>query len=243
MKTHRKIEWILFLTIELCIYITFLCIDLLWFDLLWCDQNKLSSSLKWLSIVICCLYLYYQNEFRSGTVSVHENRLLMCALFLTMISDFILLFSDCYIFGVFIFLMVQFLYCKKLGDLSGSSIKFTIFRNLAISFCILALLISVKIQIDFLMGTSCVYFVSLISNVVDAGIASKLYNSWSTKIFFYGLFLFLLCDMNVGINNLTYDIEINQPLFHAVANFSTIGMWLFYLPSQVCIVASVIIAN
>jgi hypothetical protein len=47
--------------------------------------------------------------------------------------------------------------------------------------------------------------------------------------------LFLLCDLNVGVFNLTGFVSVNSSWFHNLYAISAIAMWLFYLPAQVFI--------
>ncbi len=61
--------------------------------------------------------------------------------------------------------------------------------------------------------------------------------SWTRKgrrarLFSAGLSLFVLCDLCVGLHNLSWLIP------DGLAAFTRIGMWLFYLPSQVLITLS-----
>ena len=70
-----------------------------------------------------------------------------------------------------------------------------------------------------------VYFANFLVNACQA-------LSLSMPLFAWGLWLFLLCDVCVGVHN--------QPeLFPEwLAAFAQVGMWLFYLPGQVLLVLS-----
>ncbi len=70
-----------------------------------------------------------------------------------------------------------------------------------------------------------VYFANFLVNACQA-------LSLSMPLFAWGLWLFLLCDVCVGVHN--------QPeLFPGwLAAFAQVGMWLFYLPGQVLLVLS-----
>ena len=57
------------------------------------------------------------------------------------------------------------------------------------------------------------------------------------RCFGLGLLLFVGCDLCVGLHNLAAVLPVvdTGPLF----SFAQVGMWLFYLPSQVLITLSV----
>jgi len=57
------------------------------------------------------------------------------------------------------------------------------------------------------------------------------------RLFAWGMVLFLLCDINVGIFNLSGFINVG-PVYEVLYGISSISMWLFYAPSQVLIVLS-----
>ncbi|MCD7840176.1 MAG: hypothetical protein LUG46_06045, partial [Erysipelotrichaceae bacterium] len=84
-------------------------------------------------------------------------------------------------------------------------------------------LTSISNPIDIL---AIIYFPQLLINTM---IAWKDYKNIGF-IFTIGLTLFVCCDICVGLFNIT-DIGL-------VHEFTRIGMWLFYLPSQVLIVLS-----
>ena len=57
----------------------------------------------------------------------------------------------------------------------------------------------------------------------------------NSKKFLSGLFLFLLCDINVALYNLELVFKnINWPVLEYFGYF----LWLFYLPSQMLLVLS-----
>jgi len=64
-----------------------------------------------------------------------------------------------------------------------------------------------------------------------------------TKLFFAGLTLFILCDLNVLIFNLYMFININSAFYNNLNSLASIMIWGFYLPSQVIIVLSAILTR
>lgn len=69
-----------------------------------------------------------------------------------------------------------------------------------------------------------IYFSNLCINAAGAFALKK-------HLFAIGLVLFILCDLCVGAYNLAL-------YFDYTLNFAQVGMWFFYLPSQVLIVLS-----
>lgn len=116
--------------------------------------------------------------------------------------------------------------------------KFQVIRNIILSFVLLFVLLISKIEIEILLFITVFYFVSIVMNVIDAvRLRNKLVTT-ANKLFAYGMILFLLCDINVGIFNLSNFVIIDNKFFTYLYNFSTIGMWMFYLPAQVLIALS-----
>ena len=61
------------------------------------------------------------------------------------------------------------------------------------------------------------------------------------RMFLIGLILFLLCDINVLLFNLSAYIIVSSEMYAVLQIASTVLMWAFYLPSQVLIVLSVLL--
>jgi hypothetical protein len=60
----------------------------------------------------------------------------------------------------------------------------------------------------------------------------------SDSIFAAGLVLFLLCDINVGLFNLSGFVSVTGRVVEILYSLSSILMWTFYAPSQVLIAIS-----
>ena len=140
------------------------------------------------------------------------SRLMPAAMALTLGADtFLLLLNDHYGAGVALFCGVQALYLVRICRRNGGRTLWT--QRLA-----LELLSPLKLL-------AAVYFTNFLLNACQAV-------PLHSPLFSVGLWLFLLCDVCVGIRN--------QPeLFPGwLAAFAQVGMWLFYLPGQVLLVLS-----
>jgi hypothetical protein len=169
------------------------------------------------------------------------------ALAFTVLSDYFILVRNIYIPGLITFIAVQMLYLMRLSlwertdnkeNISIKKLLFLIFPNIILCVLILLLLHMSSIHIEPVLVFSAFYFISIIRNTIKAvGYAIKKRHK-AAVIFAVGMVLFLLCDINVGIFNLSNFIMVSNLIFNKLYEFSVIGMWLFYLPSQVLITLS-----
>jgi hypothetical protein len=93
---------------------------------------------------------------------------------------------------------------------------------------------------DVLLFISVIYFVNIFFNMLTA-LQYAICNNTRRKhiiIFAVGMVLFFLCDINVGIYNISGYISLESSVFDRIYQFSTWAMWFFYLPSQIIIVCS-----
>ena len=141
------------------------------------------------------------------------------------------------------FCIVQSLYLIRLGlwDKPTEKAKTTgifvkkFLRNIAVTVFILILLLFLRIKPEALILVTCFYFVSIMFNVIDSVIMDFRGRNKYQFLYSSGMVLFLLCDLNVGVFNLTGFVSVNSNWFQHLYNFSTVAMWLFYLPAQVFI--------
>lgn len=199
-----------FIIVEGALYLAFLIQDLLGRggDTLW---------LKYAGILLCFVFALFC-ALRGG------SRLVAPALLFTAGADwFLLVRGDHLILGVSLFLCVQALYFLRLHR-SGDSRKFLWLRlALAVVFTLAPFLIpGMAAPLNLL---AMFYFSQLLSNTVLAWTLPTM------RIFALGLTLFVGCDICVGLFNI---LPAASPLFSAVS----VGMWFFYLPSQVLIALS-----
>ena len=86
------------------------------------------------------------------------------------------------------------------------------------------LIVGISIKLDALTTCALIYFIQLLSNFIMTLVHSK--KDKRNLILALALFLFILCDINVALNNLPIESETFQFMVYFM-------MRLFYLPSQV----------
>lgn len=207
----RRSTVFLFLALEAALYTAFLTMDLtgLGADSIW---------LKYAGILLCVL-VSCGAALRSGDCLVPP------ALALTALADlFLLVLNRHYGIGVAIFLGVQILYLIRLRR-AGACPALWLRGALALALGLAVCWTGLATPLNLLC---CLYFSQLLSNACLAWTLRG--RSW--RRFALGLTLFVGCDVCVGIFNLP------GLLPDALYQFARVGMWLFYLPSQVLITAS-----
>lgn len=228
----KRITIILFYLVEFLLYGAFLFLDV--------GQEHLdsqSSFLKILSIFICFVtsmiitWPLYKNELSS---------LLVGATFLTLLADFFLLFTSQYALGVFLFALVQLCYHLHLYGFKRLPL-FLLIPSLG-TVILLITLSRIPIVAPFLHKNIAVitvasyYFLCLLMNTISVLFCTTLRFSLRL-ILFTGFILLLICDLQVGYK-LCYEISGLSfgTLGQALYRYTSTGMWLFYLPSQVLLI-------
>jgi hypothetical protein len=209
--------WVWFVGGELALYLTFLCLDLLR------PGSGADIPFKYLSILLCLL-------FSLTAPPVTERRLVSAALAFTLLADtFLLVLNRRYTLGVALFCVVQLLYLARILLASKGRLRPTLVlvRRAALAAAALALL-QVLGALSLLNALSGVYFTQLLANGAESLTLRRRGRPYI--LFSIGLFLFIGCDICVGLHNLV-------PASAAGA-FARVGMWLFYLPSQVLLTLS-----
>ena len=208
----RRPAVISFLALEAGIYAVFLTMDL-------CNDPALPDiPLKYAGILLC-LAFSLAGAARGG------DRRVPAALVLTALADALLLVLDrYYALGVALFLGVQMIYLLRLRAAArGSWWPVRIGLVLAAWAGLYALGQATPLNL-----LAALYFPQLLVNAALAW--TKPGAAW--RCFALGLTLFVGCDLCVGIRNV-------PALFPAaLSEFARVGMWLFYLPSQVLIALS-----
>ena len=206
---QRKTAW--FLGAEAALYAGFLALDLL------APGSGWDMPLKYGGIALCFLFALA----RSGT---GEGKLVCAALALTLAADLFLLVLDArYALGVALFCGVQGLYLARLRAM-GAGLWPPLRLGLTAAALLAAALLGLLTPLNAL---ALVYFPELVCNA-----AAALSLGRRGRMFGLGLLLFVGCDVCVGLHNLA---GLPVPL----SAFAQVGMWLFYLPSQVLIVLSI----
>ena len=194
-----------FVGLETALYLLFLALDAF---------SAGGDGVKYLTIVVCLLAAVW--SARHG-----GSRLMAWAMAFTLAADtFLLLLDRWYGMGIVLFCVVQGLYLARIrracgrhpvgaaGGAGGGVGAAECFGN-GTALNLLAAL----------------YFVNFLVN------ACQSLTLRSERLFAAGLWLFLLCDVCVGLRN--------QPsLLPGLAGAAQVGMWLFYLPGQVLLVLS-----
>lgn len=195
-----------FLGLEAALYAAFMTLDL---------TGGSGDPVKYASIAVCLVFSVLFAR-RGG------SRLMAAAMALTLGADtFLLLLNDHYGAGVALFCGVQGLYLIRILRRCGRSLwglRLFLVGAAWAGLWALGLLSPLNLL-------AAVYFANFLVNACQA-------LSLSMPLFAWGLWLFLLCDVCVGVHT--------QPeLFPGwLAAFAQVGMWLFYLPGQVLLVLS-----
>ena len=173
-----------------------------------------ATLLKDLSI-LGCLSFSLTAAFFSG------DRLVTLAMAFTALADcFLLVAGDHLMLGVLLFLFTQTVYLIRLR-LMGAPQAIRLRGGLALLAALVLYALKLATPLNLLAG---LYFSQLLSNTLLAWTAPS-------RRLAIGLILFVGCDICVGLANSTL---LSGDLYR----FVSLGMWLFYLPSQVLIVLS-----
>lgn len=217
-----------FIAAELLLYLVFMAGDIFGYPGL--DTVTL---IKYCSILLCNVFaLTYALKYRR-----RENYILFSGLFFTAVSDYFLLFTENFTFGMLTFCVVQILYLVYLYFLGEGrrGVAGRLLVNILLWAAVLLILWVLQVPVDLLLVTAAFYFISILHNVITAAGNARHKSDKRNLIFAIGMFLFLLCDINVGIYNMNGFIAVGSTAFQKVYHFSEIAMWMFYLPAQVCI--------
>ena len=199
-----------FLGIEGVLYAAFLTLDLT-------GRGEAFVPVKYGGVLLCLLFAL-ACALRGG------DRLVPLALALTAGADwFLLVRNDSYALGVALFLCVQTVYYLRLRR-DGASAAYPLRTGLALAAGLALYALRLASPLNLLAG---LYFSQLLSNTVLAWTG----RGRRRRIFAAGLTLFVGCDICVGLFNVLPSVS---PLYPAVS----VGMWFFYLPSQVLIALS-----
>ena len=199
-----------FLAVEGAIYLTFLALDLT-------GRSDAAIPVKYGGVLLCLLFAL-ACALRDG------DRLVPLALAVTAGADwFLLVRNDNYAVGIALFLCVQTVYYLRLRG-HGTPAAWPLRAGLALAAGLGLYALRLASPLNLLAG---LYFSQLLSNTVLAWTQSG--RRW--RIFAAGLTLFVGCDLCVGLFN---TLPPDSPPYPAVS----VGMWFFYLPSQVLIAMS-----
>lgn len=195
-----------FVGLEAALYLLFLALDAF---------STGGDGVKYLTIVVCLLAAVW--SARHG-----GSRLMAWAMAFTLAADtFLLLLDRWYGAGIALFCVVQGLYLARIRRACGRTL-WVLRAGLVAAAWVLLNALGMGTALNLLAA---LYFVNFLVN------ACQSLTLRSERLFAAGLWLFLLCDVCVGLRN--------QPsLLPGLAGAAQAGMWLFYLPGQVLLVLS-----
>ncbi|WP_310604597.1 lysoplasmalogenase family protein [Anaerosporobacter sp.] len=219
-KANKMIQYV-YWSIQIMNYLVFLTLDI-------SKSYPLTSSrVKYASIILCFLYAIYSKK-------KERSAYILAGLFFTVISDYFLLFTKDFAWGMLSFCVTQTMYsiyCSK--DKRQFLIK-EVIQICAIGGIMLVLPQVVFIKIDIVIIVSAYYFIHLLSNVLFSWICSK--EGRYRKLFAIGMTLFLLCDIHVAMYNAGSYLNVSSShVYQKIYEVATVAMWFYYLPSQVLI--------
>ena len=199
-----------FIAAEGLLYAAFLALDLT-------GRSAGSIQIKYGGVLLCLL-------FALACAPRGGDRLVPLALALTAGADwFLLVRNDNYNLGVALFLCVQTVYYLRLRR-DGTPGLYPLRAGIALGAGLALYALELASPLNLLAA---LYFSQLLSNTVLAWTG----RGKRRRIFAAGLTLFVGCDLCVGLFNV---LPAASPLYPAVS----VGMWFFYLPSQVLIALS-----
>lgn len=202
---------IAFLAAEAVLYVSFLTLDLL-------GMGRHSIWLKYAGVILCAL-------FSALCACRTDDWFLVQALVFTVCADwFLLVRGENLLAGVLLFWMVQMGYTARLLRVRAPLRPWLRLGLMALAEAALFL---TGMMTSLLNAAAGVYFSMLVSNAILSWTLSG--RRW--RRFSAGLSLFICCDVCVGLFN-------SGLLSGAPYRLVSLGMWLFYLPSQVLIALS-----
>lgn len=234
-----KVIIAVYLMLQISMYVMFLKADLAG------ENAGFSNRIKFIVILFCFCYVMLPQ----AAADKRDRLIIRLALLFTLISDFIILFlsDNMYKYGMLTFLTAQQLYGIRLSGLGAvygarpepsltSRFILRLLLQAVIAIILCTTLHISGVDIDSLTIIVAIYFISLLLNVIRSmRLALLMPGNKQAAVFAAGLFLFLLCDINVGIFNLSDFIPLSGNGYRLLYSMSTILMWFFYAPSQVLI--------
>lgn len=220
----------IFLTIEGVLYLTFMIMDVL--------NIAQSAKIKFVAIALCFLYVFVRFiQTRIRKTKGNDRAVMAMALFFTVIADTQLLFDGNYLMGLCCFAIVQWIYTYRIHEpnpIVQMQRKIFIYR-IMLTGMVAFIAICCNILVDAIAAVSIFYFVCFLDNL---RLLLQCYQKYKKDVWYLyflgGMILFVLCDICVGIYNIGDYVTITSSLIR----YAGIGMWFFYLPSQVLLVLS-----
>ena len=219
--TFERILTFLFIVLGGCLIISYSTLGF------FPEFNLATTYLKFSLVVICFLYvlLYFLHQFLKD--GCRDRLFLMCALLFTVLADiFLLVLNAHYEAGISIFIIAQLIHFLRASrQLKDRKTYLYISIGLRILLCVgVPLLLFPLGQVSSTNILSMVYFPLLGMNLVDSLFVVIKIDRQKGIYLSVGFFLFLCCDISVGLSNL------GVSLWWLI--------WIFYGPSQMLIALS-----
>ena len=202
------------LIVWIFIYVGFLTLDI-FFPGYWG-----SALLKYTGVFLCVVYAY--KKYRNDTK-------LILALFLTLLADTVLVWTDMTVLGVFIFCFAQFMHFLRLTRLNKKHLgAFTLVISLLT-------IVSAFRGDEIIYSLAALYGGLLISNIaMSTSRFREDRQNICARCAFYGFIAFLGCDLCVGLRYVMLDGAMPADILPIIA----VLVWAFYYPSQVLLANS-----
>lgn len=226
----KNLYFKLIIFINLFVYIYFLISYLLTRNV----DLSLPPIIRYCYILLC---FFLSLLIEDNCYDIIDKRLLQAALFFTTIADFFFIIIESPELGIFIFILVQITYIirhSRVLYLTPLHVKILIVLSSSILF--LGFFLKPKSIDAKLYYLALLYGTLLINSLICAlfTLRSKFYYKHSSLMLALGIFLFFMCDINVGL----------YPLISGCYNIPSLSMtiyyliWFFYLPSQLLLALS-----
>ncbi|HHU72273.1 MAG TPA: hypothetical protein GXZ21_09625 [Clostridiales bacterium] len=224
----------LFIFIQIILYLAFLYFDIIG------GYSMISSYIKYFFIILCLLYALINYD----VTNKHRSRCLILGLGFTLVADYYLLLLGYHFeYGIIAFIIVQQIYGIMLDRnwrLVTNIFLKRFFIQLLITFFIVFLLNYLDLDIELTVILAIFYFINILTNTfraIKVSMASK--EDRSSALFALGMILFVLCDINVGLFNLSTYLDLSVTVAIPIIRITSLLMWLFYAPSQILIGLSI----
>lgn len=225
----------IFLAVQILLYLYFMMMDVI-------SPMDITSGAKYAIILLClCMLFFY------GIIAEHKHffidryyRTIVLALLFTAISDYFLLLDGPYLVGMVFFAVAQQIHGLHL-DCIYHKVTFLcrLFLQLTIAAITCLICFRMKIGLQPIVIITIFYFISLLTNVIRAVLCYKQDRTrFDARCLAIGFLLFLFCDINVGLYNLSDYVGVNAAWLSTGFHYFEYLMWTFYAPSQVMIVLS-----
>ncbi len=215
----------------LILAICFLCIIFLTIDVYRIDFVLSSSIIKFISILFCLLISIISNPLYKQSRDIF---LLQLGLIFTVMADYIFLIQGQYFsLAITFFSISQIIYILRY--LEDNSFERII--NLGIVYLVINIsymTLGRVYEIEYPIFIGLFYAICLILSVYGAleRYRANRYE-YTNRLILLGMLLFLLCDINVGLNYILGEIRQGGPNLNLIQSISSISIWAYYLPSQI----------